>query len=138
MARLTSAISCFRSLSAVSSFAACSFTCGEAAAVARRTLNLLRRVSAPFADSFLTYQRKSVFYSEYQGIFLLDESTYADRVITYGSVECTDRETPVAQAMLKSDNIWCPADQVSLVRRGSHVVMACEGDEFALCVFGTQ
>jgi hypothetical protein len=118
------------------SFDACSFRCPNAAAAARVAFGLLSRIDLQFACRFMSHHRKSVLYTEYDGVYLLADCRYDGGTVWCSLADGTESGTPLASALSRADNLSCPAPGAgpTLVRRGTHVLYALH-DEIALCVF---
>jgi hypothetical protein len=117
------------------SFSPCSFNCPKAADVARRTYEFLRDIDRDFAERFLDQHRRSVLYTEYDGVFLLIDAVYDAGTVSYRAANATSRESDVAKAIEAGNRIVLHRPNAFTIQAGSNVLKECAGSDFALCVF---
>ena len=117
------------------SFSPCSFDCPKAAEVATKTYAFLHQIDAGFADRFLEHHRRSILYTEYDGVFSLVDAEYDAGVLRYRAVEGTTTEGAVASALANGDRIVSRASNAFTIQAGVTVLKKCEGTDFALCIF---
>ena len=65
------------------SFYPCSFTCQEAARVAWDAYEYLATFSSEWAKKFLVRQRSTILYTEYEGIYLIEQEALRDGWLYY-------------------------------------------------------
>jgi hypothetical protein len=117
------------------SFFPCSFNCPASASVSRKTYALIEAVNRDFAQVFLDHHRRSVFYTEFSGVFLFIDSRYHGNMLTYQGVQGTTRDTDIARAVQQGDRLVLLERDSIAIQSGATVLELCEGDNFSLCVF---
>ena len=62
-------------------------------------------MSPQFAEQFVEHQRRSVLYTEYDGIFLFQVTQYTPLGVRYQYEKGTMDDLPIARALLAGDSI---------------------------------
>jgi hypothetical protein len=117
------------------SFSPCSFHCPHAAEVASKTYAFLRQVDADFAERFVEQHRRSILYTEYDGVFSLIDAEYDTGVLSYRVANATCAEGAVAKAIDEGDCIVSRGPYAFTIQAGATVLKECKGIDFALCIF---
>lgn len=117
------------------SFFPCSFCCPAAAKVAERTLQMLVRCDADWADGFVELQRTNILYTEYDGLHLF-RGRFCDGRILYepGHLRSTE-STALAELLQKGDRLDVRGKHDVEVYRGSTKLGELASEDVCMCLF---
>jgi hypothetical protein len=117
------------------SFAPCSFQCAKAAEVAQQVWAIVATVSQDLADTFITYQKRTVLYTEYSGVFLLDAIRASGDRVFYRAIRATEKNTTLAQALLRGNAVHTkPGGHISILKDEA-VLLETSKVGCILCIF---
>jgi len=116
-------------------FAPCSFACQRAAEVAKSVWAILSAIDRDFADTFVAYQKRSVFYTEQSGVFLLNTQPGSASQIPFEVVRMTTEDSPIAKAIREGDNLQVSSAGDVLIFKNEQLLATASGNDCALCVF---
>lgn len=119
-------------------FAACSFNCDAAVASAKRVWWLLNSIDPEGARTFLTHQAKSVLYTEYAGVFLLDVSMTSSNEVNYRPLRWTNPDSDTARAILAGTSMKQAEDGTIEIYEDRKMLAKLNPKESALCIFTEQ
>jgi hypothetical protein len=123
----------------LNSFFPCSFKCEHASRVAGKVEKLLRSVDSNFADEFMRYQHMNYLYTEYDGVFGLEDSFLNGKVLKYKSGFLKGTTTGVVWSALRRGNqIRILAKDHYLIQNDDHVLLDLEGELVSLLIFSTN
>jgi hypothetical protein len=117
------------------SFAPCSFICELAAAVAKSVWSILSAANREFADTFITYHKRSVFYTEESGIFLLDTRRSCANRVSFRTVRMTTAVSLIARAMQEGNKLEVNSRGDVLIFKDDRLLATAAGKDCALCLF---
>jgi hypothetical protein len=117
------------------SFAPCSFLCDRAARVAKTVWSILSAVSPELADMFVTYQKRSILYTEESGIFLLETRPGSANRIPFRTLRMTTDDSPIAKAMREGNHLEINSGGYVLIFKDERLLATATGKDCALCVF---
>jgi hypothetical protein len=116
-------------------FAPCSFVCDRAAEVAKNVWSILSAIDPEFADTFVTCHKRSVFYTERSGVFLLKTQPGSANRISFEILRMTLESSPIAKAMREGNNLEVNSGGDVLIFKDEQLLETAPGKESALCVF---
>jgi hypothetical protein len=119
-------------------FAPCSFICDQAAGAAKKVWSILSAINREVADMFVTYHKRSIFYSEKSGIFLLDTQPGPANRIYFQTLRMTTDDSPMAEAMQEGNNLEVTSGGDVLIFKDERLLTTAAGEDCALCVFTSQ
>lgn len=111
------------------SFAACSFTCPEAQRVARETHEFLTSIDPDFAHSFLDHHKRSILFTEFNGIYMFEQGRLEGDTFHYRGFHGTDSGQRLFEHLTSGDRILLGDEgySVSSAERELAVVGRSEG-----------
>jgi hypothetical protein len=117
------------------SFFPCSFRCTAAAAVADKTLNMLRSCDAAWAKGFAELQQTNILYTEKSGLHLF-RARLCDGKIAYAPGDLQSSEaTELADLLQRGDRLEISGKHSVQVYRGSTKIGDLTGEDVSMCVF---
>jgi hypothetical protein len=120
----------------LTSYFPCSFNCSHTADLAKASFDLLDSVDVSFASNFLRYQKMNYLYTEYDGVFAFEDSTYENESLYYDSSKVKSTCNGVLQAVLKrGDSIIKVGKQHYQIRSKTSVLMDFSHELACLLVF---
>ncbi len=118
-------------------FAPCSFICEPAAEVAKNVWSILSTIDQEFADTFVTYHKRSVFYTEQSGVFLLNTQPASTKRISFQMLRMTTDESPIAKAMREGNSLEIDSGGDVLIFKDEQLLATATGKDCVLCVFSS-
>jgi hypothetical protein len=116
-------------------FAPCSFTCDRAAGVAKSVWSILSAINPELADMFVTYHKRSIFYTEDSGVFLLDTQPGSADRISFQTLCMTTDDSPMAKTMREGNNLEIDPGGDVLIFKDERLLATAASKDCALCVF---
>jgi len=116
-------------------FAPCSFLCDRAAGAAKNVWSILSGINRELADMFITYHKRSIFYTEESGIFLLDAQSGPANRISFRTLRMTIDDSPIAKAMGEGNNLEVNSSGDVLIFKDERLLATAAGKDCALCIF---
>jgi len=116
------------------SFAPCSFICDQAAAVAKTVWSILSNVNPGLADMCVTYHKRTVFYTEESGVFLLDTQPATANRIPFRALRMTTEDSPVAKAVREGNSLEVNGSDI-LIFKDERLLLTAASKDCALCIF---
>jgi hypothetical protein len=117
------------------SFFPCSFRCPAAAEVADKTLQMLARCDAAWADNFVRLQQSNVLYTESFGVHLF-RARLCDGQISYEPEDLLSTEaTNVTSLLRQGDRLEIIGKHEILIYQGPKQLGLLSGDDTCICPF---
>lgn len=115
------------------SFAPCSFICEQAAGVAKTVWSILSTVNSELADMCVTYHKRTIFYTEESGVFLLHtQPGYANR-IPFQTLHMTAEDSLIAKALREGNNLQVNGSDILIFK--DELLLTTASRDCALCIF---
>jgi hypothetical protein len=118
------------------SFYPCSFTCQEAARVAWDAYEYLATFSSEWAKKFLVRQRSTILYTEYEGIYLIEQEALRDGWLYYHPeyVKGTINGL-IFQLLGEGDRLQIAGPHRAVIAHGSRVIQELRMPDLCVMVF---
>jgi hypothetical protein len=118
-------------------FAPCSFVCERAAEMAKSVWSILSAINLEFADTFVTYHKRSIFYTEQSGVFLLNTQHGPANRLSFRMLRMTTNDSPIAKAMSEGNNLEVDSAGDVMIFKDEQLLATATGKDCALCVFSS-
>jgi hypothetical protein len=117
------------------SFFPCSFQCSAAAAVADKTLNMMKPCDTTWAKGFADLQQTNILYTEKSGLHLF-RARFCDGKIAYTPGDLRSSEvTELTDLLQRGDLLEISGKHSVQVYRGSTKIGDLTGEDVSMCVF---
>ena len=118
------------------SFYPCSFTCQEAARVAWDAYEYLATFSSEWANKFLARHRSTILYTEYEGIYLIEQEAFHDGWLHYNPEHIKGTINGLLFQLLgEGDRLQITGNHRAVIAHGSRTIQELRMPELCVMVF---
>jgi hypothetical protein len=118
------------------SFYPCAFTCPESARVAWESYEYLATISRDWANKFLDRHRSTILYTEYEGVYMLENSGFRDGWVHYEPEHVKGTLNGLLfQLLAEGDRLQIVDSHRAVIARGSRIVQELRMPDLCVMVF---
>lgn len=122
------------------SFFPCSFECEHADKVARKTYEILARISPDIAYETLQFQKCSILYTEYHGLFAFEGAEYDsttkllhyDPRLIHGTLPSSSF---ISKQLIQGDRLEIISKSHVIVAKENITISEIRGENVSICIF---